>query len=145
MSTKTKVALWVAGGLAVIAAVYQVYAYATLPSSTSTRSASAGRVVTAGTALDRCDEKVHDQPLSGSLADINIHGCHIRWNQYPANGCMNIYNRSKDFLAEDCGGFVDLTKQSPAFFQASEKQPVRVTYVLCKKRGTTNDVVDGCP
>lgn len=83
---KKTVALWVAGGLAVMVAGYQLYAYATLPSLTSTQSASVGR--SAAQVTNDCPGGA--TPLGHDWTPMQKEGCRVVYLVLPG-GMVRIH------------------------------------------------------
>lgn len=148
MSVNTRIALWIIGGLAVLVAGYQLYAYYNLP-STSTQSASAGRATAiAAQAMNngRCTNTVQDAVLGSNPQELNPGGgCFIRLSEDVRGECITAYDRKGRPLGNDCDGNLNLAGKFPAKFASASGTEVAVSYILCDRVGTTTLVVNGCP
>lgn len=126
MNTKTKIALWVAGGLAVMVAGYQLYSYYNLP-STSTQSASAGRVAAATT--NTCPGDTESYTLGRGLTKISENSCQLR--VVVSGGCALVYDQGRQYIGKICSNGKVVVNGIGYYLSAGSDYPVDATVTRC--------------
>lgn len=136
---KKKVALGFVGALVAVLAIYQIYAYATLP-STHTQSASVGRgtAVTARVTQD-CPGYAETRTYYNRLTPVNTKFCQLRG--VVKQGCVSWFDVDGFLLIHSCEGDIPSKPSGIYYVRADSSAIVRLNH--CQPFAPGN-LVDTC-